>query len=132
MSPSFEISADVERSLLWMKLVGFFDIPTVRQLATARNAALARMRCGPNQHMTLCDAREGMVSVPTVATEFQRLFTDPRYVSRRVAYLTPLALGRVQVSRTLQHKSLAFFTEEAPALAWLFAEEDVGVRSARA
>ena len=124
MRAVFDVEVDVSRSLLRLRLQGFFSVADVRAFAAVRNAALQRLRCAPNRHLTLCDARGGMLSRREVAAGFQRLLADPRYASRRLAYVADGALAKMQANRVLDRPHLRFFDRPAEAEAWLLTEND--------
>lgn len=121
MQPSHHVSIEPERSLLRITVSGFFDRSSVARLVIDRNAAVQALGCAPNQHLTLCDLSEYTLSSPEIVTEFRSMVGDPRYASRRLAFVIDGSLGRMQVRRIAQRADVGYFETHDDAEAWLFA-----------
>ncbi len=121
MSPSFHISIDRDRSLMRLKLSGFFDRTSVAKMVLERNAAVKRLGCAPNMHLTFCDLSSYILSSPEIVAEFQSMVADPRYSSRRLAFVIDASLARMQVRRIAQRPGVGYFLSTDEAEAWLFA-----------
>jgi hypothetical protein len=120
MQPTYSITIDPARSLLRMAVSGFFDRPTVERLVLDRNAAVDRLGCGRNRHVTLCDLTQHELSSPEIVAEFRAMVGDPRYASRRLAFIIAGALARLQIRRIAERADVGYFTSIAEAEAWLF------------
>jgi hypothetical protein len=107
-----------------MTLAGFFDLAAVARFDADRAGAYGKLRCAPNQHLTLCDASGMKIQTQEVVAAFVQLVGNPRYVSRRLAIVTGSSLARMQTKRTTDRENVAFFTDLPAARAWLFASDE--------
>jgi hypothetical protein len=121
MGPSFHISIDRDRSLMRLKLSGFFDRSSVAKMVVERNAAVKRLGCAPNMHVTFCDLSDYVLSSPEIVGEFQTMVADPRYSSRRLAFVIDASLARMQVRRIAKRTDVGYFLSADEAETWLFA-----------
>ncbi len=129
MKSSYSVSIDRSRGLLRLVLGGFFDLDTVAQFAAERDDAVRRLGRAPNQHVTLCDIRTQMISAPPVTAAFQQMIGDPRFSSRRLAFVVSGALEKLQTRRTASLRDdVGYFNEVADAEAWLTEREPADVR----
>lgn len=124
MSDTFSIAIEPHRKLLRVTLVGFLSRDDVAAYLVAKNAALVQLGAGPNQHVTLCDVSKSTLQSQEVALEFQKSISDPRHMSRRIAFVTGSSLARMQVQRLLTRAGGACFDTIAEAEAWLFRSDD--------
>jgi len=58
MRAKFDISVNVERSLVRMTMSGSFSSEDIAQFVIARDEVHHMLQCRPNQHLTLVDIRE--------------------------------------------------------------------------
>ena len=122
MTPSFAITLEPARCLMRITLGGFFDLQHVAALENDKLDALIRLGCRPNQHYTLVDVSACKLQPQDVFHAFQAAISDPRYMSRRIAFVTGGSLARMQVRRMLARNDAAFFDTVDAAEAWLFAD----------
>ena len=122
MSATFSISVDVQHSLVRLTLSGFFELEDVERMADAHRAALRQLRCPPNQHLTLVDARDLDIQAQESVAEFQRVLADRTAASRRIAFLVPLSLARTQVRRAAEGRDAGYFMSPDEAESWLLDE----------
>jgi hypothetical protein len=123
MPAQYQITTDVRRNLLRFELSGFFDHAVINRFLVDRAAAFAKLRCGPNQHLTLCDVSGCMIQSQEVFAGFRALFTQQETRSRRMAFVVGSSLARLQIRRLVEGRSdIGWFDTEAPAEAWLFAD----------
>jgi hypothetical protein len=129
MVPKYSVSTDPARGLLRLTLAGFFDLSTVALFAAERDAAVLSLRRLHDQHVTLCDIRHQMISSSDVTAAFRTMIADPRYTSRKLAFVISGALERMQTRRTATDRdNVGYFTDVASAEVWLMAgDESVAV-----
>lgn len=129
MSAFFSIEVDVARDLVRIQMAGFFSREDVTTFIRARAAEHAKLRCGPNRHLTLNDIREMKIQPREAVDAFQEMMADPACHSRRLAFVTAPTLARAQLVRALAGRQARLFQDPAEAEAWLLAD---GVRFGRA
>ena len=124
---SYRISTDAQRKLLVIRFTGFLTPASLRDYDDEKNAAIARLACGPNDHITLCDFTDCGPQSQEVLKLFAASLADPRHMSRRIAAVVLTALARMQVQRVVKRPGFACFNECSAALAWLMAERTEAV-----
>jgi len=125
MEGHYDITIDRQRGLLRIVLGGFFSLDDVARYSAAKNAALQKLGCGRNQHLTLCDVSACVLQSQEIVAAFQKMTDDPRYRSRRLAFVSGSSLSRMQIRRILTRDAAACFSNVAEAEAWLFEQEAV-------
>ena len=120
MGPTFSVSIDPRCKLLRVRLSGFFQVDDVAALEVEKRAALARLGTAPNDHVTLVDVSACKLQPQDVFRAFQAAIADPRYMARRIAFVTGDSLSRMQVRRMLTRDDADFFDHVDTAEAWLF------------
>lgn len=128
MSPTFSVTTDPARKLLRVILSGFFDLQDVAAVEVKKRAALVKLGCAQNEHITLVDVSACKLQPQDVVRAFKVAISDPRYMSRRIAFVTGSSLSRMQVRRMLDRDDAAFFDTVDAAEAWLFKGEGQFVR----
>ncbi|MBR0551119.1 hypothetical protein [Stakelama marina] len=124
MSADFEIVAEPERDLVRITMCGLFTTQDIASFIVAREAAHAKLRCGPNRHLTLNDIREMKIQPQDSVAAFRQVLGDARYHSRRLAFVAARTLARSQLMRTLEGRdNVRAFESVTSAEAWLFAED---------
>ncbi len=123
MGANFSVTCDPDRDLVRIRLGGFFTPADVAAFLADRNAAHARLRCGPNRHVTIADVREMKILPQDAVTAFQGVLANPLHRSRRLAFVVAPSLIRSQVARALTGRNARFFENIAPAEDWLFSTE---------
>lgn len=119
LTPHFSVTTDPALHLLRVIMGGFFGINDVARLAEAHRIARLQLRCAPNQHLTLVDVSDCKLQAQEVVSAFQKMIGDPRYASRRLAFVTGSSLARMQVRRILTRPGTGLFDDVAQAEAWL-------------
>ena len=99
MRAKFDISVNVERSLVRMTMSGFFSSEDIAQFVIARDEVHHMLQCRPNQHLTLVDIREMDIQAQDCVVAFQRVLADPSKVSKRLAFVVARSLARMQIQR---------------------------------
>lgn len=122
MSATYSIDVDVARHLVRITLSGFFTAEEFSRFVTARNAAHARLTCGPNQHVTINDVRGMKIQSQDMVVAFQKMLADPAHASRRLAFVAAPSLARTQLLRALGDRGAQVFGSHAEAEAWVFAD----------
>ena len=125
MTGHYSIDVDPVRDLVHIRLSGFFDLATIAAFDRARRPAYARLTCGPNQQLTLCDISGCNLQSQEAVAAFRGVLAERSLFSRRLALLTGSSLARMQARRILDRDTVACFVEEADAMAWLFAPDPV-------
>lgn len=100
---------------------GLFTLADVDAFLRDRREAHARLRCAPNQHLTLNDVRGMKIQLQEVVTAFGDLLAAPEFRSRRLAFVAGPTLARSQLMRALSSRDARCFEEIAGAEAWLLA-----------
>ena len=122
----FEITSDPARCFLRVTMRGNWDVETVEEYRQAVLATVTRMLaagCASGAFLALVDAREtGAQQQAVVAAYKDRLNTDG-LSPRRLATLVSSALLKRLVER-IAVANQRLFTDEAEALAWLFAPSE--------
>lgn len=124
MKPWYDIDVDVARDLVRIRLGGFYTVEAIEQFRLARDLAHTKLRCAPNQHMTLTDISEMAIQSQDIVLAFQRLLADPVARSRKLAFVHGSNLARMQVQRAASNRFMRTFNNPHEAEAWLFAEDD--------
>lgn len=122
MPSTCQIILEPERLLIRMTLAGFFTLEDVRRFDQERQLAIGKLRCGINQHFTLCDVSGCELSTPDVAAALQRVIGNPIFRSRKCAMVVRGALARLQAKRVVQRQDIQMFDQIADAEAWLMEE----------
>jgi hypothetical protein len=120
MAPRFTITADPALNLVTIIMGGFFAQPDIDAFERARDIAHRKLRCGPNQHLTLVDMRDMMIQSQEAIAGFQRVLNSPAAKSKRIAIITSQTLARMQVERAAVRRDVQYFSGElAEARQWL-------------
>jgi len=106
---SFSIEVDADLNLLRITMSGFFEAEDIARYLEARTVAFTRLRCKPNQHLTLVDLREMQIQSQESLARFQQDLSEPTTAAKRVAFVVAKSLARLQIKR-------------AAAGQWLFSE----------
>lgn len=120
MDAKYEIAAEPERDLVRMTMSGFFSLGDVARLDRERLGAYSRLTCRPNDHLTICDVSGMKIQSQDVVAAFTRMASDPRYASRKLAFVTGSSLARMQTRRVTDREDVAYFTDMREAESWLF------------
>ncbi len=138
LDSSFAIECDPARDLIHVTVSGFFTTEAVEAFGRARDEPLRKLRCGPNQHVTLCDATGMRIQSQEVVAAFARVMQHPpRFASRRLAMVVGSSLVRHQLQRLAELANrqgplrARVFGSSQEAEAWLF-EADADFASASA
>lgn len=123
MGAIFKIEADPVTNLVRHYLAGFFEAADVERYVAARDAAHAKLTCGPHAHVTLVDVRDMKIQPQEIVQAFGAVLANPRYRSRKLAFVFSLSLARKQLVRASEGRSARFFTDIAEAEAWLLAAD---------
>ncbi|MDB5704848.1 MAG: hypothetical protein JWN66_1964 [Sphingomonas bacterium] len=124
MSANFHVEADPERNLVRIKLWGFFSAEDVDGFLEARRIAHGRLRCGPNQHLTINDVSGMKIQSQEIVAAFRDMLSAPDYRSRKLAFVTGPTLARSQLMRALVNRTARCFDDQRAAEAWLFTADE--------
>ena len=125
MSATFSITADPDRDLIRISMAGFFMPEDIAAFLVERSRAHAKLRCGPNRHLTLNDVREMKIQPREAVAAFREMLADSNYHSRRLAFVVAPTLARGQLARALAgRRDVQLFVDPVEAEAWLFRAED--------
>ena len=123
MTGDFSVDAEPARDLVRIRVGGFFGSDDLACLTEAWRAALTRLRCPSDKHLTLVDTRAALICSQEMVGHWSALAADPAFRSRRLAFITAPTLVRKQVQRATAEITAPSFIDEAEAEAWLFSEE---------
>ncbi|PXW71609.1 hypothetical protein C7451_11253 [Blastomonas natatoria] len=124
MGAIFTVQADPVTNLVRHYLAGFFEAADVERYVAARDAAHEQLTCGPHAHVTLVDVRDMKIQPQEIVQAFGSVLANPRYRSRKLAFVFSLSLARKQLVRASEGRSARFFTDIDEAEAWLLAMDD--------
>ncbi|HEX8300597.1 hypothetical protein [Sphingomonas sp.] len=120
-----EVSVDHGRRLVDVRLAGFFSPQTASVAAEEVRAAIGSLGNVPGEHVTLYDVSEVQIAPGPTIELLQETFRNPAYrhlLAKRVAFVTPSALARLQLQRVRQDREdIAIFDKRGAALDWLLA-----------
>lgn len=122
LQPFYAMQCQPELDLIRIQLSGFFSVADVEAFAAAREFYHAQLRCGANQHLTLCDASGMRIQTQEVVGAFTRIVADPRYMSRRLALVVGSSLTRLQTQRVVSRSSVRLFRDPGEAESWLLTD----------
>ncbi len=126
MSASYSVEADPDRDLIRIRMSGFFTVADIAGFVEARRAAHAKLRCGPNLHLTLNDLRGVKIQAQDIVAQFRDLLAAPDYRSRRLAFVVSPTLARTQLMRALANRDARCFGDAVLAEVWLTTEDIPG------
>lgn len=123
MGAIFKIEADPVTNLVRHYMAGFFEAADVERYVAARDAAHEKLTCGPHAHVTLVDVRDMKIQPQEIVQAFGSVLANPRYRSRKLAFVFSQSLARKQLVRASEGRSARFFTDITEAEAWLLAAD---------
>jgi hypothetical protein len=130
MEASHSINVDPSTSTVTITVTGFFDQPALMRLVADREEAYKKLRCPPNQHVTLCDVSDCALQSQDMVAGFRQMIADPRRRSRRLAFVVGSSLARMQIRRMIAGRDdVLCFVDRNEAAAWL-REPDGAARAA--
>ena len=132
MTSGYEIQLDPVRKLMTLTLSGFFDVQQVPKIADDIAAAIGRLNCPPNQHLTLVDVCDSKLQAQDTVAAFGAIIARPHLMARRLAVVVGSSLARMQVRRILLRDDAQVFDSRTEARAWLFGDSAVGGEAAPA
>jgi hypothetical protein len=124
MSANYSVQVDVVRSIVRITMSGFFAADDIGGFLAQRDAAHARLTCGPNDHCTITDVRDMKIQAQDIVGMFQDMLADPAYRSRRLAFVTAPTLARPQLLRAIGARGARVFDTVEAAEAWVLAAQD--------
>jgi len=101
---------------------GFFGPEDITRFTVERDAAHLKLRCGPNQHVTLVDIRGMHIQSQGSVAGFQKVLSNPRTTGKRLGFVVARSLARYQLKRAAEGRAVEFFTSEDECLRWLTSE----------
>ena len=117
----FEFTLDRERSLLRVKLCGFWDLPVMNEYEREYRTAFTQLnKLRPRPTYCLFDGSEYPVQSQSINRRHVALieWLGPRQADRS-ALIVPNALVRLQVARSVNDERTQTFTSESKAMKWL-------------
>lgn len=123
MPGTYSLSVDVEQSLVFIELQGFFTPEEIARFNQDRRAAYKRLKSAPHQHVTLVDMRQTQIQSQEAVTGFADCMADPTTRSRRIAFIISPSLARLQVKRAVGARDAGYFLTEEEAKAWLLSDQ---------
>lgn len=123
MKPNFAFEVEPDRNLVRIWLGGFFSPVDVAAFVKERDRAHQRLRCGPNQHVTLVDIREMAIQPQESVAAFQQMLSNPAVISRKLAFVITRSLARMQIKRAAASRDAAYFESVEDAERWLLSDD---------
>lgn len=121
------VSVDRPHKLVTARLSGFFQPEDLPAVARDVHDAIRALGEGTGQHVTLYDVSDAQISPAATMDMLRKIFEDPAtrdLWARKVAFVTPSALARMQAQRLREARSdIAIFEDRASALTWLLLAE---------
>lgn len=121
MEARFSIANDVAHGLMRITMSGFFEPADIASFVAERDAAFRQLKTRPNEHLSLVDIRAMDIQASESVMGFQQVLADPRYRSRRIAFVVGRSLAAMQIRRAAKGRDTQFFDELDEAEAWLLA-----------
>ena len=119
MDARFSITVDPNLDLVRIEMGGFFSEADIGAFRFALETKMEALTCPVNQHLTLCDVSAMKIQAQEIVGAFAKLVGNPKFQSRRLAFVTGSSLARMQTRRLTDRAGVEFFTERAGAEAWL-------------
>jgi len=123
MKAHFSIRVDVPRSLVVITMAGFFEPADIARFVAARNDAHRLLTCGANQQVTLIDIRAMDIQAQDSVAAFRAVLVDSARASRRLAFVVPQSLARMQIQRAADSRAAHYFGSLEDAEHWLMAPD---------
>ncbi|WP_326523080.1 hypothetical protein [Sphingomonas sp.] len=123
MSAEHAIIVDPARRLLDVRMGGFYTPDDVRGYRQAIEAASVELGGDPGRQRMICDITEMQIQPQETVAAFAGFMADPRYATRKVAFIVSATLARMQIERAKGGRHAQTFLNRADALAWLLAED---------
>lgn len=122
MTGTYSFNIDPRNHLVCMELHGFFTPDQMPGFDKARREAYARLRCAPNEHVTLVDMRGTLIQSQDIVDAFARSIADQGTKSRRIAFVVSRSLARLQVKRAAGDRDAGYFLTLEEAQEWLLGD----------
>jgi hypothetical protein len=122
MSAEFAIVADHANQALRVTMSGFFLQPDVDSFLREVHIKLDQLRCRPNEHLMLCDARGMKIQAKEIVQSFSAIVGHPRLRSKKLAFVNGTSLSRLQTKRLTDREGVCFFGCMTAAESWLFSD----------
>lgn len=123
MQPNFAFEVEPDRNLVRIWLGGFFSPLDVAAFVKERDRAHQRLRCSPNQHVTLVDIRAMAIQPQESVAAFQQMLSNPAVTSRKLAFVITRSLARMQIKRAAASRDAAYFESVEDAERWLLGDD---------
>lgn len=123
MDAQYKVEVDPVTNIVRHYLAGFFEAEDVARYVAARDAAHKTLTCGPNEHVTLVDVRDMKIQPQDIVQAFGSVLANPRYRSRKLAFVVALSLARMQLLRAAAGRNAKFFNNLKDAEAWLLSDD---------
>ena len=124
MNAQFTNVADRANHTLRVTMSGFFQQADVEAFLRDIRMKLDQLRCGPNEHLMLCDARGMSIQMQHIVQSFAGIVGDPQLRSKRLAFVNGTSLSRLQTRRLTDREGVAFFNNMKEAETWLIHGSD--------
>lgn len=100
-------------------MAGFFKAADIAAFTTQLAVAFSKLRCGPNQHLTLVDIRNMDIQSQDSVSGFAGLLHNSGHASKRIAFLVSRSLARLQIQRAAEGRDARYFMDRQEAEDWL-------------
>ena len=120
------VRVDRVKKLVVVTVSGFFQPEDISIVARNVHDAIRSLGEHAGKHVTLYDVSEAKISPGETIEAMRGVFNDPatdNLRARRLAFVTPSALARMQTQRLREARpDIAIFEDRDTALAWLLAQ----------
>jgi hypothetical protein len=108
-APTFECSAIGAQT----------PLPLLMLKVQAARLALVAQGCLPGECLLLIDAREYLVQTQEITRTFEKLLSDSEILAKKIAFLPPVGLAKIQTKRLISKNPHKFFEDFSAAEEWL-------------
>jgi hypothetical protein len=119
-APRFDIRTDLADGVVYLTLAGFWSADDMGRFEAEMALAMTKVEATRRPWACFTDARTAAVQAQDILARHIALFERYKFVWQgRVAVLAPSALFKLQAGRVVEGDGMAFFDDQAAAVAWL-------------
>ena len=127
MDATFAFAVEHDNRLIRSWLTGFFTMDSFERYVAERRATFQRLSCAPGETFSIVDITDMKIQAQDLVVPFAAMMADPRFRSRRVAFVVGSSLARMQLRRALGERAghdARAFDDEASARRWVLTGQD--------
>lgn len=115
----YTLTADPDRKLITIRIIGMIEPAQVAQLYRDEYAAIHAMGCRLGEHLALVDLTECSLQLQDVAAAFEKQIQSAGK-ARKLAMFTGASVSKMQARRVMKRDDAALFVTREEAERWLF------------